>query len=272
MSFIQFQDQHGTASLRGPERHRMLGLVHETSATLLMGSRAAEIAPTLYDLLPRDHELRDLPVPHGRQTAAWQRQYVHAAQSIFDDPLVTYRGHELALFPMQLNTAMVLGGDPVKLAARLHGQCEVNCWVNGAHRSWLADVVQGGLDDGSFRSGLGWDGVIDLLRQCDDQPVVMSFSDTFPDFYSARGTDLGALDADEDELIEVWEALPAAEQWRRALQALKARTADGLEIRPDWASYRFGHKLSFLDLLAEDREERFDRALDLAPAEESTRR
>ncbi|MFD7554200.1 hypothetical protein ACFV9E_06625 [Streptomyces sp. NPDC059835] len=272
MSFIQFQDPHGTARLRGPERHRMLSLVHDTAATLLLGSDAAERAHTLYGLLPEDHELREFPPPHSRHTAAWQRQYVQDVRSIFNDPLVTYRGEDLALSSMLLNTAMALGGDAVRLAARLHGQCEINCWIDGPNRAWLADVVQGGLDDGSFRSGAGWDGVVDLLHQRDDHPVVMSFADTFPSFWSARSTDLGVPDADTDELVEVWEALPAAEQWRLALQALKARTDDGLEIQPNWTSYRFGHEVSFLDILADDRVERLDRALGLAPHTSETAR
>ncbi|MFK0047895.1 hypothetical protein ACIQU4_28175 [Streptomyces sp. NPDC090741] len=270
MSFIQFQDQHGTARLRGPERHQLLNLVHDTTATLLLGSGAAERAHALYDLLPSDHELRELPAPNGRHTAAWQRQYVQDVRSIFNDPLVTYRGEDLALSSMLLNTAMALGGDAVRLAARLHGQCEINCWIDGPNRAWLADVVQGGLDDGSFRSGVGWDGVADLLRERDDHPVVMSFADTFPNVWSARGAEIGASDA--DELVEVWEALPASEQWRLALQALKARPDDGLEIRPNWTSYRFGHEVSFLDILAEDRTERLDRALGLAPHANETAR
>ncbi|MFJ1662325.1 hypothetical protein [Streptomyces anthocyanicus] len=275
MSYIQFQDQHGSAILRGVERFRLLSLVHDSTATLFRGQRPAELATRLHDLLPDDHELRIPSAPCGRQTDPWLKAYAAAARSIFNDPLVSYRGHQPSLMTMQLNTAMAVGTDPIRLAARLHGQCEINCWVDGPHRTWLADVVERGLDDGSFRPGLGWESIADLLRQREDQPVVTSFSDPFPTFWNVPATQLGAPDTDEDELIETWEALPAEEQWRLGLQELQARTTEAeLEIRPDWASYRYGHTLSFLDLIAEDRQERFDRALGFShrPTSESSDR
>lgn len=266
MSYIQFQDQHGSATLRGVERFRLLSLVQDSTAALLRGQRPAELATRLHDLLPDDHELRFASAPRGRQTGPWLQAYSAAARSIFNDPLVRYRGHQLAQMTMQLNTAMAVGTEPVRLAARLHGQCEINCWVDGPHRTWLADVVEGGLEDGSFRAGLGWESIADLLRQRDDQPVVTSFSDHFPTFWSVPTTQVGAPDAEDDELIQTWESLPAEERWRLALQELQVRTADAeLDIRPAWTSYRYGHTLSFHDLIAEDHQERFDRALGLPP-------
>ncbi|MET8605716.1 hypothetical protein ABZV92_19455 [Streptomyces rubiginosohelvolus] len=275
MSYIQFQDRHGSATLRGVERFRLLSLVQDSTETLLRGQRPAELAPRLHDQLPDDHELRIASAPRGRQTAPWLQAYLAAARSIFDDPLVSYRGHQLALLTMQLNTAMAVGTEPVRLAARLHGQCEINCWVDGPHRTWLAGVVESGLDNGSFRAGLGWESIADLLRQRDDQPVVTSFSEHFPTLWSVPTTQLAAPGTDEDELTQTWETLPAEEQWRLALQELQVRTIDAeLEIRPDWASYRYGHELSFHDLIAEDHQERFDRALGFShrPTSESSDR
>jgi hypothetical protein len=264
LSFTQFQDRHGAARLRGTERPWMLSLVHDVTAGVLLGNRAAgEHAGALHDLLPRNHELRELPAPRGRHTLGWQAQYVRATQSIFDNPVVTYRGKDLELPAMLLNTAMAVGSDAVKLAARLYGQCEINCWVDGSHRAWLASVIQSGLDAGLYRPNLGWEDVRKLLLARDDCPVVVSLGEAFPASWMSRGAGAGGPDAEEE-----WETLPAEEQWRLGLQTIHARSVYQLEIRPDWAPYRFGHNLSFLDLLAEDRDARMDHALGLSPAQE----
>jgi hypothetical protein len=61
--------------------------------------------------------------------------------------------------------------------------------------------------------------------------------------------------------------LPEHEQWTQAFAALKARDG-GLELRPgNWNTFRFSHKLSALDLIAEDWEARLDRVFPEADAE-----
>jgi hypothetical protein len=105
--------------------------------------------------------------------------------------------------------------------------------------------------------------VRNLLLERDDCPVVASFAEAFPTSWMSRGAGVGGPDAEE-----AWETLPAAEQWRLGMQTIDARAVYELEIRPDWASYRFGHNLLFLDLLVEDRDARLDHALGLSPAGE----
>ncbi|MER0476945.1 hypothetical protein ABR737_01000 [Streptomyces sp. Edi2] len=264
LSFIQFQDPHSTAKLRRTERPWMLILVHDLASGLLMGNRASgERAGLLYDLLPDDHFLRDLPAPRGRHTLNWQAQYARATFSVLEDPIATYRNHDLDPLTLLLNTAHSLGSDPVKLAARLHGQCESNCWVDGPNRQWLAQVVQDGLDTGLYRPGLGWEEARDLLSKRDDSPVVVSTNAAFPSPWGPWANTHAGPDADSDDILQAWEELPTAQQWSYGLQALRSRTEDRLEIRPDWATYRFGHTLSFLDLLAEDHAARMDCALGL---------
>ncbi|MFE1190153.1 hypothetical protein [[Kitasatospora] papulosa] len=90
------------------------------------------------------------------------------------------------------------------------------------------------------------------------------FSDSFPTFWSARS---GDHDEDPGEAEQRWEALQPDEQWQRGMAALRRRPQDQLEIRPDWADYRFGHELSFTDLLADDRAERMERAFSPGPSQ-----
>ena len=91
---------------------------------------------------------------------------------------------------VSLNTALALGSDPVRLAAKIHGWCEVHAWFDGPDRAWAADIIDQGLAAGIYRRGhpadagysQGWEQVQALLRERDDEPVVMSYSvcDQFP--------------------------------------------------------------------------------------------
>ncbi|WP_432137290.1 hypothetical protein [Streptomyces sp. bgisy154] len=264
MSSIRFQDLHGSATLPGHERPYLFGLVHEQARRVLTEPAGAEErAHTLYDLLPDNHELRDAPLGRGVSPTRWLAAYARALQDIFDDPIVNYRGHTLRPLTLALNTAMETGPDSIRLAARLMGQCEINCWVDGPHRSWLADMVGNGLDAGDFREACGWEDLQRFLRDRDDHPVVVSYSEDFPNYWTVPLTapDGELLDPDDAELA--WEAMSPAEQWEHALRALHGRTTEGLEITPDWADYRFGPTVSLGDLLAQDRVRRLDQAFQL---------
>lgn len=107
-------------------------------------------------------------------------------------------GQRLHSSSVDLNTALVAGSDPVKLAAKIHGWCEVHCWIEGPDREWCAQIIDSGLRAGLYRRGLwyadqpdgpldkwsdqGWSDVLALLRERGDGPVVLSYSvcDQFP--------------------------------------------------------------------------------------------
>lgn len=65
------------------------------------------------------------------------------------------------------NTALVLGSDAVKMAARIHAQCEIHGYFEGKNRKWAADIVRKGRQAGIFRANMGWEEVIDLLEKGD---------------------------------------------------------------------------------------------------------
>lgn len=192
--------------------------------------------------------------------------YARALQDvIFDDPIVDYRGHHVRPLTLTLNTAMETGPDPLRLAARLMGQSELNTWVDGPNRSWLVGIVAEGLAEGHFRAACGWEDLQRFLLDRDDHPVVVSVSEAFPTWWSACPLTPQGEDMDEDEAAEqAWEALTAAEQWSRGMAALRSRTTELLEMTPDWADYRFGSTLSLSDLLAPDYARRLDHAFQLA--------
>lgn len=265
MSYIRFQDPHGSAHLNGPERPHLLNLIHEQARRVLFDSPdSGERAYTLFDLLPEDHELREIRLGGQVSPYRWLGVYARSLHNvIFDDPIVDYRGHQVRPLTLLLNTAMDSGTEPLRLAARLMGQCEINTWVDGPDRRWLAGVITQGLASGDFRPECGWHDVQRLLVERDDHPVVVSWSDPFPTRWDARLRTPAGEFLDDEEAERTWETLPAAEQWTHGLQALRARSAELLQMTPDWAGYRFGSTVSLGDLLAPDHTRRLDRAFEL---------
>ncbi|CAM5668656.1 hypothetical protein KAURM247S_05629 [Kitasatospora aureofaciens] len=268
MSFIRFQDPSGCATLPGHPRLHLLGLVHESVAdTLARGRVPGHIGTRLYGLLPGTSRLRQQPAPDpsGRGIGGWLTDYTRELHSGSGRPVLEYRGRLLSTWPLLLNSAIARGGDPVRLAARLHGQCEINCWVDGAHRSWLAGIVEVGLLTEAYPPGVGWENVAAFLRQRDDHPVVVSYNREFPHFWDCGYAE--DPDQDPDRAVQAWRVLSPQQRWEAGTRALSTRAAEVLEISPArWTSYRFGHGLCVGDLLASDWEQRLDRALGLQSA------
>lgn len=276
MSRIYFHSPTRDAELRGSERAWMGGLTSDLAEGML-GLRNPDRVDRLKKLIHPGHYMAAHPTTGDGMP--WETAYRLALTAGgFDDrtPLVQYEGRRIDTFVLVLNTALTLGNDATKLAARLHGACEIHTWVDGPNRAWLADIMQGGLDARIYRSGFhqqlrsdsdervwvdqGWGDVITLLRERDDEPVVTSYSvcDQFPnpgDAWQAFG-----------ENGHEWYDLEHDEQWRIAMEHLRARES-GLEMKPDnWQPFRFDQGLSVLDLVAHDWEDRIRRALGLEPA------
>lgn len=186
----------------------------------------------------------------------------------------SWRGIPLKKLGLVCNTAMVLGGDPVRLAVRLIAQADGGCcWAEGPDRAWLAGIIRGGLESGALASReiaqlddgarwfpTGWDDVAALLESRDDEPVVMTYS-------AARGFPGGPpadwrpeLDGSDDR-EDQWDAATAAERWAAGMDGLRT-WRPGARLTPaTWAAVRFDHGLSILDLMADDWIERLNGAV-----------
>lgn len=253
MSRVYFHTPSGGAELLGSERAYAASVVRAIAVGLL---RISHNYDRLAGLVRPGHYLTD-----GRQNSPEWRTWFETAFTVDDgDPngsLLVWQGLPLDSFTLQLNTAQVIGNDQVRFLARLHGQCEVHGWVDGPNRAWLAGLINVGVSNGLYRDGAGWDKVAALLRDRDDEPVVMSYSvcDSFPAESVADWSP--TLDADGEPVNDdEWYELAEDERWRLAMAGL--RTGRGrLELSPvGFASYYFGDGLSVLDLLAQDWETR----------------
>lgn len=139
----------------------------------------------------------------------------------------------------QLNTAFVTGSDPVKLGARLHGQCEIHAYVEDANRSWLAGIIRKGRDSGFYSPHSGWEETIAMLES-GKGPVVTSYSvcEQFPNAGVAVRSGTWEKPS-SDEGWDAWYELSEEKQWELCLSGLRASPL--LEITPaNWETYYFG--------------------------------
>lgn len=275
MSRLYFHTREATAELMGTEAHWLRSIAFDTGCAPLH-DMSAEFALRLHGLLPIGHWLKSHPVGSG-----FGRNYQTALRAALDGTVVEFEGRSIDSFALILNTALALGNDVVKLATRLHAQCEIHGWVAGSDRAWMADLIDHGLEVGTLRRTIqphgegpnapaiaqGWEEVTALLRSTDSGPAVLSYSVTsgFPD---PRIAGLYICDGDPDDPYAVWKELTPDQQWDAAFAKLAAEPG-GLRIGPDNLSARFDHGLSLLDLQADDWADHARKALSLMNMDDS---
>lgn len=148
-------------------------------------------------------------------------------------------GESVDLFELNLNSAIEWGSRPVRLAAKLHGQCEIHGYCEGEDRAWLAEVIEEGVDGHVFRDEAwgydGWTAVAAFLRSADDQPVVTSYSvcESFPnpEFMPAD------IEFDPDDPYEAWSNFSEQQHWEWGMAALRVRK--GLRISPETINWLY---------------------------------
>lgn len=252
MSTMYFHSPSGDAEVRGTERHYFNWLCNRTLLAILDLGRDTESRP---------HPLRHA-FPAGHYTARCRGQEWAAsaetaivAGSIADGDSLTIGDRRSSFGTAALNTMLAIGGDQLKLAARLHGQCEIHAFVEGPNRAWLAKIIESGLRRGIFRANSGWEAVVELLRSSSDEPVVTSYSvcDQFPNSGVAIQASVWSPPetTDEDDGDDAWYDLSVSEQWRLAMDALRIQNQSGyrIELKPDdWEDYRFGDGVTAFDI------------------------
>lgn len=235
MSRIYFHSPSRDVEVRGSERAYMGGLCGGI-AVALMGWDSYSGMSTPHPVL------RFIPATSYLHSMVGSRNFAQSAStwmSVAHDSF-WIDGREIDIFGVNLNTALVAGSDAVKLCARLHGQCEIHCYVEGANRAWLAGIIERGREVSVLRSDMGWEDVISLLRERADEPVVMSYSvcEQFPN--------PGRVGEEE---YEAWYELDDATRWERAMARLRADSG-GLEIKPDtWDSFYFSHGITAFQII-----------------------
>lgn len=253
MSSISFNSPTETVDVRGTERAWFNVLIRDIGGGILHPSWNEDI---LRPALPEGHYLLQSFSGKG-----WDEQFRTSA-SVGDLRLMV-DNDPIDISDAILNTAFAVGNDALKLAARIHGSCEIHCWVDGHNRGWLAGIIKN-ADAGIFRADRGWGEVAAMLLRRDDEPVVLSYSvcDGFPNSESSEHMppwpegvperwDALSPEVQEqrEELAESFYDLTGDEQWASGMSWLRKQST-GLELRPDtWDAFRFAHGLDVMQVL-----------------------
>jgi hypothetical protein len=279
MSRLYFETADDTAEVKGWEKAWLGGLVDDV-AFGVMNLTDSNRVDRVQKLINPDHYMAEYRNhPTNANIFQWANMFQTAARADWTGdstapghtPLLTWRGHPFSAHGLLMNTALAVGNDAVKLAARLNAQCEIHAWIAEEDRVWVARMIEEALRTGVYRSSLrsapvpgfpqptrrgdlsGWREVIALLRSGSYGSVVTSYSitDEFPN------------PAVAGYAPDTWEDLSRTEKWSAAMQGLRSglwsRDYTGLRIRPtDWQTFRFHHNLTAFDVFADDWTARLD--------------
>lgn len=147
MSAVYFHTPSETVSISGSERAYFGWLCHSINESVLeLETDSASSPHWIREWLPADHYSLRLT---GRQFAQQVGVALRAGCGIRE---LSREGKSTSPFALALNTALVAGSEPVRIAVRIHGQCEAHCWVDGQHRNWMANVFREGLRTGVYRA------------------------------------------------------------------------------------------------------------------------
>lgn len=184
MSRITFSTRSGhEAEVSGRERHHMGWLLNQLFWGLVPKHDMEDVKPWLIDFQNEIQHYKILLTSEQYREAGeywrWLVSTIGTAVNVGWQYRMKLNNGETELAgTLASNTALAIGNEPLKLFSRLHNQCEIHAWVAGKHRAWLADTIEEGLEIGMYRQGMGWQGVIDLLRSSKRGAVVSEYSVT----------------------------------------------------------------------------------------------
>ena len=125
-------------------------------------------------------------------------------------------GKRYNVFDCMIETCRAIGSEALSVAARIHGFCELHCYVRNEHFVWFAGVLDRCKEELLFCAG---DDLLDELRRNMSSAVVLSFS----------GCNGFPSRPDANEEAECWYDLPFEERWKAAFDELP----EWLELAPD---------------------------------------
>jgi hypothetical protein len=191
---------------------------------------------------------------------------------------------EIRPLTLKLNTALRMG-NTVILLTRMFAQANINAFVSGINRNWLAKLIEDGIEDGILTQNVGWEDAIKLLRARDDEPIVFDCT-TVPRFPSVersnflKGRELPPSPKTDkeyrisqefyEEVDKEWKCLSKDEQWDYGFDFLcDLQNSAKIELKPeDWNDYYFDvpmNGFNFLRYLSNLRRGIIDEEADSSP-------
>ena len=223
MSNIGFHSRQGTARLSGAERAHLDLTVRDATFDRIISH--VHDHPYLQPVLAAAMPNSNLPATTDPNWFDRIHTSLHMA-GMFGDGYLRIGDQRWDPWRLALNTA-IRRGPRWELAAFIHATCEIHGWFPGPARHEVADLIDTAVTDGVYRQGMGWDRVVELLREDDTTPVAMDFSvtDPFVDYRHAHlftiptiephpGEDLDEItERLSDAANEKWDNMSHDDQW-----------------------------------------------------------
>jgi len=249
MSRIFFHAEQETVAVLGSERAYLAALADHVATGVFELAQPDQLAA----LVPERHWMREVPTTGFGSHPLYRERFRAFLRTAHEE---RFADGEL-VWDVVLNTALRLGGDALKLAVRIHAQCELHAWVEAEHCAWLAGIVEEARAVGVCRDTIrghdtGWKDVGRLL--CSEPgPVVTSYSvcESFPNAsIAAWEPERDKFGGVSDEAWDAWYDLPEAERWELGLTGLREQERPP-RLDPDtWDHYYFAGGRTAFDLLA----------------------
>jgi len=231
MSSIAFITKTKEARVRGPERH-MFGIRIDDFAWTALGLKdgmgdgyiTAFVGWCWPDVTPEDRK--------------WLSKAEHVAMRLRHGMFGDKNPEPFNWWLSSLATAVAGGSDLYRLAANIHGGCEIHTWVAERDREWLASIIEKGRAVKFLRDEMGWEAVIKLLRD-ETAPgnlyTSYSVTDSFP------RPDYCGFVYDEEADNDPWQQMSDIgpdEAWARNEKHMAEVAHPSLRMSPDtWGDH-----------------------------------
>lgn len=257
MSGIDFTTRDGSASVRGTERPYGAALAARITAAILeldgrhTQERNRRILPDVFFRQAAfNAHIQGRPVSLTDTFTYW----APTSAMMYEDGSADMRIGDQTQRPdgVVINTAVVAGSDSIALLTRIHAYSEEGMLVAGMDRSWLAEIIDVGLQGRILRDQIGWASVAQLLREDTRSPALITTSQGVSLSW-LQGSAAGFYtdnQSDEERWAseKAFESLSAAEQWDRSISAILEERRPGaswwLTLDPETF-----HEPSHLELL-----------------------
>lgn len=248
MSSIAFHTAFGSVRVSGRER-AMMGAICNRFRAAQTGDFKFDDMAWLAGVTRPGHYLHTAAAGLDENDYTARRRLADSFSTYLDvgdmggESAIVLNGQPVDPFDLALNSAVSWGNGAVRLAAKLHAQCEIHAYCENEDRVWLADLIDEAVACGVFRPDPwgydGWAAVADFLRCSPEGPVVTSYSvcDPFPNpSFAPAAVDMG------DDPWEAWSAIPEREQWDLGMAKLRAEPS--LRINEERLAQLYGSRMT----------------------------
>lgn len=198
MSYIEFESINRLVNVAGSERGHFGTYANKVVWSVLCDATdpIRQDGNPLKSVIPSSNHVHQIAADRPQEIQKALRLFVECGRST---DVYNIQGQP-TVFSVAVNTAYRLGCDFVKMAMRIHAQCECSAWIKAENYAWVARIIDEGLRVGFYRRHQGWSKLAAWLRECTDPHIVLNHTSGCG-FMSEFAHD---FDGDEDDREKLW--------------------------------------------------------------------